>query len=236
MKLAAPGAVVEVWTADLDRLRLSPGDAREWLSAEELARAERQRDVTERNRFLIARAWLRRLLGRQLGVDPGVVALGSGPFGKPMLDPFAGGESLQFNLSHSANHVACALAADDEVGIDIERIQPAVATPDVAAPFLTTTEMTQVFSRPGVDATVEFFRRWTLKEAVLKAAGTGLHADPRDVLLKPIARMSARDLPMWRTRFAERDWAVCEFSLGPNVAGAVAMAGEGMTIRRHHGD
>jgi phosphopantetheinyl transferase len=82
-----------------------------------------------------------------------------------------------------------------------------------------------VFALEGEERVEEFFRRWTLKEVVLKAAGTGLHADPRALVLVPLV-----DDGRWHAEFAGRCWTVCEFSFAPGLVGAVAVAGERFEI------
>jgi 4'-phosphopantetheinyl transferase len=219
MNAVAPANTIEVWSADLDRLEKAIPARADWLSAEEHERLQRQQNAIQRNRHLTARAWLRERLAHKLGLEPLAVSLRTGEFGKPELafDP----APLRFNLSHTAAEVVAAFSADGEVGIDLEHVQSEMVTRETAALFLSADELARVFALEGEERVVEFFRRWTLKEAVLKAAGTGLHADPREIVLVPLA-----DDGGWRTEFGGRRWTACEFSLAPGLVGAVAVAGE----------
>jgi 4'-phosphopantetheinyl transferase len=186
-------------------------------------RVQRQRNVIQQNRVLTARAWLRERLAHKLGVEPLAVSRRTGAFGKPELaaDP----APLRFNLSHTAAEVVAAFSAGDDVGIDLERYQPEMVTRETAALFLSADEHARVFALEGEERVEEFFRRWTLKEVVLKAAGTGLHADPRALVLVPLV-----DDGRWHAEFAGRCWTVCELSFAPGLVGAVAVAGERFEI------
>ena len=91
--------------------------------------------------------------------------------------PFANGFP-EFNISHSGD--VCVLAVGDEpVGIDIEKAD---------CENLTIAE--NVFSDKEYewmcpDPVVRFHRLWTLKESLLKAAGTGLVDDMKSVDIFP---------------------------------------------------
>ena len=77
MNLPPPGDV-HVWTVDLDRPVGAAGGA---LSEDELLRAARFKVEDGRRRFVGARAALRALLGRYLGVGPETLQFAAGPGG-----------------------------------------------------------------------------------------------------------------------------------------------------------
>jgi 4'-phosphopantetheinyl transferase len=160
-------AVVPVRAADI-------GGLREVLDTEERARAERYRFEEDRHRSIVARGTVRRLLGRRLGRDPRDLRFVEGPQGKPAL---IGGE-LEFNVSHSGDRVAIAIAEGGPIGVDIEVEQPRMTDLVVLA---------RRYFSPGEALAVEkaaeqapdqamplFFTIWTAKEAVIKAVGGGL--------------------------------------------------------------
>jgi 4'-phosphopantetheinyl transferase len=64
-----------------------------------------------------------------------------------------------------------------------------------------------------------FFRLWTHREALLKAIGTGLAADP-----SVTQRAAGRDSDF-------RQWRVRPLVLGPGYAGAVAAEGREWLLR-----
>ena len=79
-----------------------------------------QRFATDvlRERYLIGRISLRRLLGRTLGVEPAAVPLERGPHGRPQL---TGIRDIDFNVSHTTDVALIAIARHVKVGVDVER-------------------------------------------------------------------------------------------------------------------
>ncbi len=138
------------------------------LSAEERERAARFRFDPDRERFLASHVALRQLVGTYMGVAAEAVQFREGPRGKPRVE---GG--LEFNLSHSGD-LALVGIARAPVGVDIERIAPRKALMNIAARYFHTDETAWLESRGEGERLREFYRLWTMKEAFLKATGTGL--------------------------------------------------------------
>jgi 4'-phosphopantetheinyl transferase len=74
-------------------------------------------------------------------------------------------QNIHFNISHSANYVACAIA-DSPVGIDIEGRRKVNSA--VAKRYFTDEEIESIHSDD------DFFKIWTFKEALGKYTGDGL--------------------------------------------------------------
>lgn len=115
----------------------------------------------------------RNLLGKIL-LQKGLLHLGYDTISLNDLDydnfnrPYLPGK-LDFNISHSGEYVVCVIGAGIRVGIDIEQIQE--------VDFLAMKDMMSCSEWQVVKVSKyplrEFFRYWTMKEAVLKAAGVG---------------------------------------------------------------
>ena len=108
---------VHVWSIALD------GDVQEadsLLSRDERARAARLCSPGLRNRFALARAAMRRVLGLYLGADPASLTIEQGEYGKPFLRD---DRLLHFNISHSEALAVLAVTRMSEVGIDVERLR-----------------------------------------------------------------------------------------------------------------
>jgi len=151
------------------------------LCPEERERAERFAFERDRARFISCRASLRLLLGRYLGAAPESIAFRQEPLGKPML---AEGAGWQFNVSHSRDLAAIAIARDAAVGVDLEFIDPAFPSEETAPQVLTSDELRALALAPKERQPAYFFQLWTAKEALLKAAGTGFSVDPRLIHLR----------------------------------------------------
>lgn len=77
--------------------------------------------------------------------------------------------SVYFNISHSAFRAVCALSLEGEVGIDIERDNPIDYL--VFDDFFTTREWEYINDMEKENG---FYKLWTRKESLIKAAGLGL--------------------------------------------------------------
>ncbi|WP_321814275.1 MULTISPECIES: 4'-phosphopantetheinyl transferase family protein [unclassified Paraburkholderia] len=175
--LAPPAAhEVHVWQWNLD-----VDDAKRDLYWETLSREEQERAghfcfERHRRRFIAGRGQLRRLLGDYLDLAPQALTLAYGPEGKPFCASQPDNWTLHFNLSHSENTAALAIANGLEIGIDIECIRPF----DESMPV----EVFAKRERAHFDALFDpqrqaiFFETWARKEACLKALGTGFVLPP----------------------------------------------------------
>ncbi len=84
--------------------------------------------------------------------------------------PYLKGLDLHFNISHSKDLVACAIA-EYPLGIDIEFINPEVSYLDFKLQ-MTDNEFREIYN--SGDKIKSFFTYWTRKEAVIKAHGAGM--------------------------------------------------------------
>ncbi len=96
-------------------------------------------------------------------------------YGKPFIE---GGP--EFNISHSEHIVILALAGNQPIGIDIEKIR-LIDINDFSKEL---PEVATLYEHYEADqANLLFFDCWTQKEAVLKANGKGLAAPLKQVIL-----------------------------------------------------
>lgn len=165
---------LHIWRAFLDL----DSTVRERLSAV-LSSAEQERAAgfafaKDRNRFTVARAILRQLIGGYLRESPQDVVLDSLPHGKPILTATARIPSLRFNLSHSHQFALFAFCLEHEVGIDIEKVKPEVAFEGIENHYFSPKERAELQTLPRDLRPEGFFLCWTRKEAYVKARGDGL--------------------------------------------------------------
>jgi len=146
-------------------------------SPERRDRAARYRFQADAIRCLAAEALLRHALREVHGLDGDGAVAGRDTREKPFL---VSHPDIQFNLSHSGAWVVCALH-DRLVGIDVEEPRPMTNPP--AAQFMSAPELARYHALAPGERPAGFFRLWTLKESVLKAAGTGFAFDPRQMTL-----------------------------------------------------
>ena len=125
--------------------------------------------------------------------------------GKPFFPAFP---HCRFNLSHSGDFALCALS-DREVGADIQRIRP--HRPGFAEAVCSSDELRWL--KEGEDFWGRFAQLWSLKEAKVKYAGTGLRRPIADIRV-PLPRPGERLLEqagLWFMLYAGDGWrgAVC---------------------------
>lgn len=173
--LPHPIDTVVVWTLVVDEAaladRLDAYDA--LLTDEERARMARFRQPADRVRFVLGRAMARTMLSTFAPVDPRTWRFRLNSHGRPELSMTGALARLRFNLSHTRGLVACAVALDSDVGVDVEQIDRSLEH-DVAGRFFSPREVADLRALPPDEQPRVFFDYWTLKEAYIKARGLGL--------------------------------------------------------------
>jgi 4'-phosphopantetheinyl transferase len=166
---------VEIRLVDLLLSDRAVARAESSLTPAEVARARRGTPAVHRRRVLL-RAALRTALGEELGMDPAGVPLRTSPAGRPFV-PSMLGAAVDVSCSASGALGVVAVGRSCRIGIDVETVTP--WSPDVLdEAWLTAGERLALTRLPAPDRALATTRSWTQKEAVLKAAGTGLRADP----------------------------------------------------------
>jgi 4'-phosphopantetheinyl transferase len=189
------------------------------LTPDERERADRYKVSRARVQFLIGRGLLRTILGVRLGIDPGSVVFDYTGSGKPILPS----GQWQFNVSHTDGFAIIAIG-QVPVGVDVERVR-ALANPDgLVGRFFSAAERSQYAALAADDRRAGFFRGWTSKEALLKAAGLSVaYLDDFDVDLDP--RRPASLLAARLPALASSDWSLADWSLEPEHVAALAVEG-----------
>lgn len=148
------------------------------LSDDERARAARFVFERDRNRFVAGRGLLREILGWLLPAEPASLVFAYGDHGKPRLTRPVGRRFLHFNVAHSDELIVCLVSAQDEVGIDLERIRPVQEAEEIAERFFSAREIAEWRAQPANRRWETFFKFWTRQEACVKAFGCGLGGLP----------------------------------------------------------
>jgi 4'-phosphopantetheinyl transferase len=174
----APGIVDEsksgdrlsLWWVRLDGPSSVLRELTESLSAEERGRADRLERELERDRFLAARGWLRRLLARELGCAPAEVTIVADEGGKPRVAD----APLRFSAARSEGLALYATSWHTEVGVDVEAIRTPVDVEGIAARFFSPGERRALEMLPAERRVTAAFHCWTRKEAFVKGIGAGV--------------------------------------------------------------
>lgn len=218
-ELSLSANAVDVWLARLDLDRdLSP------RRLAVLSTEERQRAVgmaTEpRRRFLAARSVLRALIASYLATEPGRLEFSCSGKGKPRLAGPYTGQRLHFNLSHSGDRALFAFGRSP-LGVDVERVRPLRDPQGLARRVLATTERRELEAMPAPARHQAFFAWWTLKEAYVKAVGTGIGLPLRSIAVT----MAPGSEPVLLRKRGQRDpdWTLACLEPQDGLAGALAI-------------
>lgn len=172
------GDDVHIWTVRHDDSRSHDEDARRVLSDEEIAQFSRFRNARQRVQRIHARAALRHILSSYLDTPPARIVIHTGIYGKPSV------AGVEFNCSHAPSLTLVAVAAQP-VGVDVEPVGHCADIDAIRHRFINEAEPGEVAAMSPRHASIELLRLWVIKEACLKAIGTGLTADPRELCVRP---------------------------------------------------
>jgi 4'-phosphopantetheinyl transferase len=160
---------IHIWSTNL---AISTADIETrftYLSKTERERAERFHFPIHQQRFIAARGGLRIILGQYLHTSPAEINILEDEHQKPYLANYP----LHFNLSHSDHMAVYAIASQQVIGVDIEKMNEPYH-PDIPARFFSETENATLNALPAHQQCHAFYQLWSRKEAVLKATGHGL--------------------------------------------------------------
>lgn len=221
-----PGQV-HVWRVALDRPHEELPSLWARLSDDERERAAHFYFEVDRGRYIVAHAALRVLLARYRSVPECRNAFDVGPDGKPSLGT---GVGLHFNLAHSRGLALVALAAESDIGVDVEAIDRKTEIDAVAERFFSSSESSALRGL-GPDRRREgFFHVWSQKEAYLKGRGEGVvhgldHFDVVADVSEGAGLLTDRKDP--RATF---HWKLLAHNPGEGFRGALAVEGDTPTV------
>lgn len=138
------------------RLCLGEQDIHVWLCARE--------QISSSDEFK------RRVLSRYAAVAPADWQFARGEQGKPHLAGTAA-HTLDFNVSHSGDWLACAVTAQAPVGVDLEVCSPKRRVMTLARRFFREEEVAALVRCSATAQCDRFYDLWTLKESAVKARG-----------------------------------------------------------------
>ena len=159
--------------------------AADWLDAGDHARRQRFLHARPRREFSLCRAALRELLCRQLDCGNTDLSLDTREHGKPFARLRGTPVRLGFNVSHSGRHGLIALAEDRRVGVDVEERASRHDLDGEIRTVFAPAERRELAAAGGGRKLELFFLLWTLKEALIKALGSGFSLDTASFEIPP---------------------------------------------------
>ncbi|MBC3880909.1 4'-phosphopantetheinyl transferase superfamily protein [Undibacterium sp. LX40W] len=137
------------------------------LSVAEALRYQRFLRPERAQQFLLGRYLLRHQLSSLLGIPAVEVPLSERPNNAPLLD-LKGLPPIGFSISHSQQWVACAIAKDAKLGLDIEVIDPQRDVLALAEHSFHHAQIAELLAKSQQDQIEYFYQCWTAKEAQIK--------------------------------------------------------------------
>ncbi len=164
--------------SDISRLHL-------YLSEKEIQRSRRFLRKTDERVYVIAHALLNRKIAEHLKTDFDTLKINYFEPGKPYIEGFP----IDFNLSHSSDCFAFAIAGKKNcvVGVDIENIKENLEFESIVNHYFHKNEINYVFNGDLNDRLQlqRFYEIWTRKEAFFKMLGLGLTEQFSETDLSP---------------------------------------------------
>jgi len=158
---------VHVWQLPIDLVQ----EENLPLSEHEVKRSQAFHFEKDRIQYRVSTAYLRKLISLYTGQDPEKITYARGLKGKPhLIDP----AQLKFNMTHSHHMALYAFTLDREIGVDVEFMRPMQAMEGIVENQFSKAEQALFNNLSEKDKSSYFFATWTLKEAYLKAHGTGI--------------------------------------------------------------
>ena len=148
------------------------------LDGPEKARWSRFAVKDAQHQYALCRAALRVNLCERLGCSNQELSFGYLEHGKPYAKVNGTRSSASFNVSHSGEHGLIAFANRNGLGVDLEVRTPGRDFDGIGSCVYGPQERRALSATSGREKVDLFYRLWSLKEALIKALGTGFSLSP----------------------------------------------------------
>lgn len=173
-----------------------------------------------RRRSLVARCLLRGVLESLTGIGGREWSFATGANGKPFAIHPSGFAAPEISISHSGSVVTAAATQQGRLGIDVERHRSGRRFSEIAEYAFGPEEAGE-----AANSEQDFYRIWTLREAMAKATGEGLAGvmDGRDRV------NSAPIFGAWEIKDCLHRWLLAHVEPVPNYSLAIAVSSASST-------
>ena len=96
-------------------------DFKEFLSNDEINRANKIKIVEKRHQFIISRGVVKKLLSTLLRKEADQIEFLYSQHGKPFINEKYYNHAIEFNISHSGIYSLIAITLDNKIGVDIQK-------------------------------------------------------------------------------------------------------------------
>ncbi len=178
---------IDIWLCDLKQLSGDINIIYSILSEDERERADKLKVEDKKQQYIITRGALRQRLGLLTNIEPKDFVFEYLEHGKPVLANNHQCADITFNVSHSNDLALIAIAQEQTIGIDIEKINHESDHQALMTRFFSKAEQAEFQTMPDTNKARAFCACWTRKEAFIKAVGDGVSygLDKFDVAVDP---------------------------------------------------
>lgn len=176
-----------------------------------------------RNQYLVSHALLRTTLSSYVNIPPNNWIFSYNFYGRPKICKPPCTPELRFNLSRTQGIAVCLIASNIDVGIDIESEKNLNDPKLLYGHVLSPVEISRLQRVSGQTLKKKFLIYWTLKEAYIKAIGTGLSFPLTQVSFKLHPHGSAHISFDTKQKDNPSDWQFAYFSPTPKHILALAL-------------
>lgn len=199
--------------ASVVHVDLAPHPAHEASAFAMLDSCERRRwrkfiHLGARRRFALCRAALRAILCDHLGCRNEQLAFGQAIHEKPFALVDGEHVSISFNVSHGGSHGLIAVAPEGRLGVDVEERTERRDFDRLIDAAFGANEQRALTRANGTGRIQLFFKLWTIKEALIKAVGTGMSFDPADFEAPAAMRLGASSATYRFPQLPSMEWRV----------------------------
>jgi 4'-phosphopantetheinyl transferase len=171
--LISPGSI-DIWSAlyeDLDRYYPYLSGL---ISTDETRKATGFKKPGDSRRYILRHGMVRSILGLCLDEAPDKLRFVQGTCGKPALDSGEKVPDLRFSLSHTDEMICIGITCGSAIGLDLVKPGNGHSFSAIGDYLFTPDERDRIAQRTADRPPVPDFRIWSLKEALIKAAGSDL--------------------------------------------------------------
>jgi len=186
------------------------------LDDEEKARAAKFSNTLLKQRYVAAHGLLRKILAHYLQVLPASLQIKKTAQGKPYLADYS---QLAFNLSHTGDDTAVAVAKNCQLGVDIEQCKQRLNLADLVQRCFAEPEAAYWHQLSKDQQTRAFYQFWTRKEAFVKATGLGITLGLHDCVINPDQPQHFLSVPVQCG--VANVWHCRDIDLGQNLCAAL---------------
>ncbi len=195
------------------------GIAENCLSNAERTRFARFVRLEDRARFVLGRFMAKSMLAEHYGIDLGRCEFAVNTYGKPCLPARP---DIVFNIAHSGDLVLVGIGRGLQLGVDVELHKPDAGLEAIAGLVFCVCEREAIFCAQKEHRPRLFFDQWALKEALVKALGTGFALEPRRFAINRQASRFVADFVGPGEDDIGKGWTIVKIDIGDGYSAAAA--------------